>query len=326
MIDFQVRPKPALTFEGESTVLLQALVSKEPVHWITTGGGMGGATSVSLAAALESHKLTTIFSGNPVSVGVVNQMLAAYGRATDLAQCYQTVFCSPRFIKPGVRAYLECEKVLINYYGSVLRYKLRGAEPAHAGSTIRIGLTNYETGKPVTVAPDLHNVGRVVRLAQASACIPAICKGKGYKVIDGVPYTDGGISQPIPLVDALQQKPKHLLILMSTPESASDSVIGRWVEQKFADSKMAHLPASTRDALLARHDVFCETLSTIRSQLALPLGHVDRYLPPTSIVWPAAHVGLSMVEQDQTRVQHSLGSVFQEWWKLLNNEKIRCAA
>lgn len=326
MLDFHIRDKPALTFEGDTSQVVSALATQKPVHWITTGGGMGGATSAGLAVALEALGLTTQFSGNPVSVGVINQLLAAYGKATELTHCYHSLFCSPRFIKPGAKAYVECEKVDLDYYAAALRYKLRGARPVHAQSTVRIGLTNYETGEAVTVAPNLDNVAKVVRYAKASAYIPAVCKGKGYETIDGVPYVDGGISQPIPLLDALQQKHRYLVVLMSTPKEWGNQTINRWIERSYAERKMSHLPVATRQALLDRHELFQQTLQTIRSQLKLPIGHPARYLPPTAIVWPTAQVGLGMVEQRHHRVEYSLGAVYKQWWMLLREEKNKCVA
>ena len=111
----------------------------------------------------------------------------------------------------------------------------------------RIVATDAETGKPVYFdKTDMRQ--DAYEAVKASSCLPGICKPWR---IDGKPYYDGGISDPIPFARALDDGCDRVVIILTRPRDY------RRVQGK--DRYFAHLvrryPASAA-ALLKRWEVY----------------------------------------------------------------------
>ena len=316
MFDDMWKPQPALHFEGDTSAVLNAIVRNEPaVHFVHPGGGMAAAMSTGLAAALEALHLRTDlpFVGSNNSAGGVNQLLAAYRSATLLTGCYATHFCTPRFIKPGLRAWFDRSKASIDHYGAVLYQKLQGRAPYHDANTLYFSVTNYETGEPAVLQPDLHDLKQVVRVAKASAYLP--CVGRGYLEVDGAPYTDGGVAMPIPLDSALAAKPEYLIILMTMRERRLFEWCQRMLEWLVLSPALRRAPKPLQEAVFARYAIYESQLRWLRQQLLMPLDDSRRVLPPTCIVWP--NIDIPIIEQRRHRIEAAIGSSYLAWWQQL---------
>jgi len=75
-----------------------------------------------------------------------------------------------------------------------------------------VGMTDVRTGAPVyrvTSADDLEQV------LKASSALPVIYRG--FPLVDGRPMTDGGLSDPIPVAEAIRRGAKRLMVVRSRP-------------------------------------------------------------------------------------------------------------
>jgi len=118
-----------------------------------------------------------------------------------------------------------------------------------------VGMTDVETGRTVyktTAAEDLEHV------LKASSALPVVYRG--FPMVDGRPMTDGGISDPIPVAEAIRRGAKRILVIRSRPRcqvSRRDalSYLVSWSLRKY--------PAL--QATIEAHDrVYNETLTLIR--------------------------------------------------------------
>lgn len=314
-----------LMFEGDTDAVLSALVTEEPGFFqVNPGGGIAGAQSAGLAPALEVHRLRqqTPFVGFGVSVGVANLALHIYRIGLLRARCYVDDFCSPRFIQPGVMPWFWGTKCSIDYYGAVLRHRLRD-QRAHPDSVLQIGLTHFETGAPHVFTVDLANTARVAQLARASAQLP--CFGKGHVLVDGEAYCDGAMSESLSLATLRHSQARYILIVMANPQSAMAYDPGL-AAQKFvlAQLYMWNMPVAIRDAWLQQEIRFAAEVTALREQLARPLGDPARWLPPTCIVWPRS--SCNFVEQCPQTITRVLGQSYAAWLQVLQQYKSRIAA
>jgi predicted patatin/cPLA2 family phospholipase len=75
-----------------------------------------------------------------------------------------------------------------------------------------VGMTDVWTGFPVyhiTSATDLEQV------LKASSALPIIYRG--FPLVDGRPMTDGGVSDPIPVAEAIRRGAKRIMVVRSRP-------------------------------------------------------------------------------------------------------------
>lgn len=80
-------------------------------------------------------------------------------------------------------------------------------------SIFKIVSTNAFTGKPIyfdklNISQDKYDVFK------ASCCIPLVCKPC---FIDGTPYFDGGLSDPIPIVKAFEDGCDKVIVILTKP-------------------------------------------------------------------------------------------------------------
>lgn len=77
-----------------------------------------------------------------------------------------------------------------------------------------VGLTDAQTGESVYVKPDKDNLETVIK---ASSALPILYR---YPVmVHGHPYYDGGLSDPIPVKEAVRRGAKKILVIRSRKEA-----------------------------------------------------------------------------------------------------------
>jgi predicted patatin/cPLA2 family phospholipase len=83
-----------------------------------------------------------------------------------------------------------------------------------------IVLTHNTTGITHYLQPNEHNW---VDMTIAASTVPMITKG--VHLVDNVPYSDGGITDPIPIQWVMQQNPKDVLLIRTTHEQFKPTLV-----------------------------------------------------------------------------------------------------
>ena len=83
-----------------------------------------------------------------------------------------------------------------------------------------IVLTHTESGDTHYLQPTLENW---VDMTIAASTVPMITKGVHY--VDNIPYSDGGITDPIPIQWVMKQNPKHVLLIRTTHQQFKPSLV-----------------------------------------------------------------------------------------------------
>ncbi|MFW6210203.1 MAG: patatin-like phospholipase family protein [Patescibacteria group bacterium] len=311
-----------LSLEGEwSDVLPAVLGGVDNVLTLHPSGGFNGAQSMAMHAALERYLLDgpsqAPSNGYAVSVGGCNALAHACRAVRQLGHGYHTDFCTPEFVRPGQLAWFTGTKINLDFYRKKLLQLFADRQPYHPENRVRFGVTHYETAQAHTLEASLTDWPRVIELATASAYLP--CVRDKYVVIDGVPYTDGGISDPLPIKRALEPTTRYVLALMPhTPEYNA-----RWdrlTERLLFSTPGRRLPAVLRRHVLARDELFRTQLQEIRVQLKLSVGDPARWLPPTCLVWPAGK--LPLIEQNKERIKAVAEAVRQDMHELIARVRV----
>lgn len=304
--------------EGDEHVLDALLLRKPGLVQIDPAGGMAGVTAAAFHAAGE---LYTLHPERPInciglSVGAANALAKMVGQTMSLSQAYYEYFCCDAFMQAGWRAAWNRTAFSHEYYGSTVQDLFRSYGVAHAESRLTIGLTNYETGAAEVVTCDCDDLASVWPYVVASGLLPL---GKQCSLtIDGVPYCEGAVSNPLPIAEALRQKPSHILIVVPHDEELCRRQPGalEWFYLRHRQK----MPRALVRAFLERNDIFNAQLAWIRSQLRLPLDDPRRELPPTLIVWPPFVV--HPCEQNELTVRQAHWQTMRLWKPLFQKRQL----
>ncbi|MBS4538641.1 patatin family protein [Clostridium sp. D2Q-11] len=82
-----------------------------------------------------------------------------------------------------------------------------------------IGVTNIETGKAEYIEPRKDNINDVLK---ASSALPLVYRK--YIKIDNKKYADGGIADPIPVIEAYNRGAKNIMVIRSRPVDYSMAI------------------------------------------------------------------------------------------------------
>ncbi len=75
-----------------------------------------------------------------------------------------------------------------------------------------VGMTDVRTGKPVYRETSAHDLEHVLK---ASSALPLFYRN--FPVVDGMPMTDGGVSDPIPATEAIRRGARRIMVIRSRP-------------------------------------------------------------------------------------------------------------
>jgi len=75
-----------------------------------------------------------------------------------------------------------------------------------------VGMTDVGTGRTIYKATSADDLEHVLK---ASSALPVVYRG--FPVVDGRPMTDGGVSDPIPVAEAIRRGAKRIMVIRSRP-------------------------------------------------------------------------------------------------------------
>jgi predicted patatin/cPLA2 family phospholipase len=181
---------------------------------VVEGGAMRGVYSGGALVALDRLGLNSVFDEvYAESAGAINASYFLAGQTQMGIRIYTEDLQTVRFINP-----LRTSAIIdVNYIADVVLTRIK---PLDAGAVLAsrtnlfVAITNALDGSPRLVNVKRENLSLYALLKATAAIVPLYNRAV---VLDGVPYVDGGISNPIPIQSALDAGCTHILVLLTRP-------------------------------------------------------------------------------------------------------------
>jgi predicted patatin/cPLA2 family phospholipase len=181
---------------------------------VVEGGGMRGVYSGGALVALEQLGFGSVFDAvYAESAGAINASYFLAGQTQLGIRIYTEDLQTPRFLNPfRFKAVLDLDYVA----GVVLteRKPLDVNAVLASGPDFFIALTNGLDGTTRLVDVKREKIPLLKLLKATAAIVPLYNRAV---LLDGIPYVDGGISNPIPIQSALDAGCTHILVLLTRP-------------------------------------------------------------------------------------------------------------
>ena len=210
---------------------------------IDVGGGMRGAYGAGvLDTCMEEGILfDTCYGVSAGSANCISYLAGQKGRNLKFYTEYamRKEYMSWRnFVRKG--SYIDLEYIYGTLSNADGEYPLDFETAASSGRQMYTVATNALTGRPHYFTLDDMKQDDYCAI-KASSCVPAI--DKPY-VIDGVPYFDGGMSDPIPIRHALRKGFDRIVLILTRPrddyrEPGNDIMFARLMVRKWLNSAKA---------------------------------------------------------------------------------------
>jgi predicted patatin/cPLA2 family phospholipase len=164
-----------------------------------------------------------------------------------------------------------------------------------------VGVTEVQTGKAVYLKPDKNNLEEILK---ASSSIPVLYRNS-IKIND-IDFVDGGLADPIPVIEAYKQNAKNIMVIRSRPydymmKSSSNNLFNKFYFRKYPQ---------LLNAIENRSKTYQETIEFMRNppkgvkilEVNPPDGfQTNRLTKDTSILKQDYHlgyeVGIDMIQQ-----------------------------
>ena len=181
---------------------------------VIEGGGMRGIYSGGMLVAMESLGLTNVFDGVfGESAGAINAAYFLSGQGAFGIRIYLEDLASLKFANP-----LRIGRMLdVDYAVDTV---VKSVKPLNVDRVLRnpsrfhVAVTNGATGEPRVIAAQRGGVPLLTLLKASAAIVPLYNRAVE---IDGHPYVDGGIANPIPVGSAIFAGYTHILVLLTQP-------------------------------------------------------------------------------------------------------------
>ena len=181
---------------------------------VVEGGAMRGVYSGGVLVTMEELGLTDVFDKVYCeSAGAVNACYFLSGQGACGIRIYLEDLTSLRFINP----FRFGTMIDVDYAFDVVVKTIKPLNTERvlkSPSDLYIAITHATTGKSRIVDVKREGVPLLTLLKATGAIVPlynrAIC-------IDGQPYVDGGIANPVPVRAAIEAGCTHVLVLLTRP-------------------------------------------------------------------------------------------------------------
>jgi predicted patatin/cPLA2 family phospholipase len=192
---------------------------------VVEGGAMRGAASMAYLAALHRHQMNGVFDGIfAESSGAINAAYFVAGQAEVGLELYRLALHSPRFVRnwPMGRM-LDLDAVFEAITSGELSLNYERLRRSH--TVVQVSLTDATHG----VATPLPLQGSDQRISTILKATSAIVPFYNRPVLlDGRGFVDGGISDPVPVLRAIEAGCSHILVLLTRPENYQPRRLRLW--------------------------------------------------------------------------------------------------
>ncbi|MEV0360366.1 patatin family protein [Nocardia sp. NPDC050697] len=277
---------------------------------VIEGGGSRGVYSSGMVQGLEELGLASVFDAvYGTSAGAVNGAWLLCGRAIPGMRSWTDSAIMNRVIDPR-RLFRGGAAFDVHY---LVHRVYDGLEPMdfpailNNSTTFHPIATDARTGNAIDLRPHIVDKPSLLLALRASANLPILAGGP--VVLDGVPYFDGGIAEPVPIRSALRSNPTHVLVLrtrradeLRPPTPRAHRVIGGNYLRLRAPG--AYRTWIAREAQRGPEDRFLAELGTAALQLHPPAGAPDvgNTTRDTTLLGAALEIGRRAVHTAFARV------------------------
>ena len=181
---------------------------------VVEGGGMRGTLSCGALIALEHLGLSAVFDEvYSESAGAIN---ACYFPAAQVAfggRIYLEDLPSLRFINPlRVHKVLDID-FLVDHVMTHVK-PLQVDKVFQARAQLFVSVTNAHDGTARVVDVQHEHLSLLLLLKASASIIPLY---NHVVMLDGTPYADGGIADPVPIKTAIRRQCTHVLVVLTRP-------------------------------------------------------------------------------------------------------------
>jgi len=195
---------------------------------------MRGVVSGGALIAMERLGLTSVFDEvYGESAGAINASYFLAGKAAYGGRIYLEDLTSLRFINPLRRGkILDMDFLIDEVMTSIKSLPIEGVMQSR--SRLFVSITNAADGTGRVVDVKTESPPLLALLKATAAIVPLY---NSSVLLDGVPYVDGGITDPIPVSHAIHSGCTHILVLLTRPmgfvarpfQGVARLVLERWL-------------------------------------------------------------------------------------------------
>jgi len=242
------------------------LQGKNPAHehirtlLMISGGGMRGAYGAGVCIALHHVGLSDCFD---TVVGVSTGAAIGGYFLTGKAHAHRgTTIYYEECLAGFITRTMPIPRVDIDFLESVFRNGAKQLDLtalARSRSRFLVGVTHYDTGRGELIdaksaQPDL--------IAAIKASLALTFAYRNAVSVNGNPYTDGGMSEPLPVEEAVRRfEPTDILVVSNYSEEESRAMGESWSE-RVLDVFLSHrMPPQLKDSFAARDARWKESVS-----------------------------------------------------------------
>ncbi len=271
---------------------------------VVEGGAMRGIFSTGVLDAFLEKGFNPFDVAIGVSAGATN--IASY-----LAEMYQRNFkvytdysTRPdfinwsKFIKGGHLVDLDWLWGL-----TIKEIRLDLDKILNSGTEFYIGVSPVNTGETVFLLPDRDNLEETLK---ASSAIPVFYRG--FVRLNQTDYVDGGLTDPIPVIEAYRRGAKNILVLRSRPYSYTMKNNSHQLLSKLYLKKYPNLVK----ALANRAEKYQQAIAFMRNP---PQGvRIIEVNPPDTFQTKRLTTDVAVLMRDY-RTGYQMGLAIMEQWK-----------
>jgi predicted patatin/cPLA2 family phospholipase len=213
--------------------LAELLESDLPVSCVVQGGGMRGTYSIAALAELErmgyTNRFTSIYGS---SAGALNGAYFLAGQAAEGVRIYVDHLSNRRFISFARLPLIDIDYLI----DDVLMHQvpLNQRAVVESGTDLFVYVTQARTAGVVRFNARDRSAP-LMELLRATAAMP-LAFGREVP-INGERYVDGGVIDQVPLIDALTDGCRHIVVILTRPLSfrfRPASPATRWILRRAA--------------------------------------------------------------------------------------------
>jgi predicted patatin/cPLA2 family phospholipase len=186
------------------------------VGLIVEGGAMRGVISCAALQGLEELGMTSVFDEvYAASAGAVNAAYFLAGQAAYATPIYYQKINNTRFIRRvWHRQVLDLDELFESIVGR--ERPLQVEKVLNSRSQFYVAIADAQTGESFLGHAQTSS-SPLLTLLKASSAMPLLYNG--LIDVDGRRCFDGGLINPIPILDAIESRCTDLLVLLTRPES-----------------------------------------------------------------------------------------------------------
>jgi predicted patatin/cPLA2 family phospholipase len=207
-----------MTFINPSTTRKTAL--------IVEGGVMRGAWAAGVLGALREMKHDQFDLVVAASSGACNAAYFVAGMVEEGTHIWTKCVCGQTMLRKTnwlrFKPIIDLTYLIDHCFSKFAPLPVEVFD--RAGCRFEIVLTDCRTGQPVYHVPRSHSV---LDALKASASLPF--GTRGYSLVEGVPYADGALSDPIPIWHVLEQGATDITVVLTHDAACRPRSTPRWI-------------------------------------------------------------------------------------------------